>query len=73
MSLQVDAVVELAKTWPTEDQVNLLDAIFGLVSPTSGDLETQWADECDDRCAAIDRGEMPTLAAEEVMSRYQRQ
>ena len=72
MNARVVAVVEMAKTWPTEDQVELLDGLFGLVSPASGELEAQWINECEVRCAAIDSGEMPLIAADLVMAKYRR-
>lgn len=72
MNVRVEAVVEMAKTWPTDEQAELLDALFGLVSPVDSDLEAQWISECEDRCAAIDSGEMPLLAIELVMAKYRR-
>jgi len=54
MNAHVEGVLEMAKTWPTEDQAELLDALFGLVSPTGSELEAQWVSECGNRCAAID-------------------
>jgi hypothetical protein len=61
MDARVEAVMEMAKTWPTEDKAELLDALFGLVSPAGGELEGQWINECEARCAAIDSGGMPGL------------
>lgn len=72
MNARVEAVVEMARTWPTEDQAELLDALFGLVSPARGELEAQWLNECQDRCAAIDSGELPLIAADLVMAKYRR-
>ena len=72
MSARVEQVVEMAKTWPTEDQAELLDALFGLVSAVDGELEAQWIKECEDRCAAIDSGEIPLIAADLVMAKYRR-
>lgn len=72
MNARVEAVMEMAKTWPTEDQAELLDALFGLVSPAGGELEAQWINECEARFAAIDSGEMPLIAADLVMAKYRR-
>jgi hypothetical protein len=72
MNARVEAVMEMAKTWPTEDQAELLDALFGLVSPAGGELEAQWINECEDRSAGIDSGEMPLIAADLVMAKYRR-
>lgn len=72
MNARVEAVVDIAKTWPTEDQAELLDALFGLVSPAGGEQEAQWLSECEARCAAIDSGEMPLIAADLVMAKIRR-
>jgi hypothetical protein len=72
MNARVEAVMEMAKTWPIEDRAELLDALFGLVSPVVGELEAQWVDECEGRCAAIDSGEMPLISADLVMAKYRR-
>jgi hypothetical protein len=61
MNARVEAVVDMAKMWPTENQAELLDALFGLVSPAGGELEAQWLNESEDRFAAIDSGEMPLI------------
>ncbi|MDP4028129.1 MAG: hypothetical protein Q8P42_04075 [Gallionella sp.] len=70
MNTHVEDVLEMARTWPTKDQAELLDALFGLVSPTGSELEAQWVSECGNRCAAIDSGEMPLIAADLVMAKY---
>lgn len=62
MIARVEAGMEMAKTSPTEDQAELPDALFGLVSPAGGELEARWINECEDRCAAIDGGEMPLIS-----------
>lgn len=72
MNARVEAVLEMPKTWPTEDQAELLDALFGLVSPAGGELEAQWINGCEDRCAAIDSGELPLISADLVMAKYRR-
>lgn len=72
MNARVEAVLEMTKTWPTEDQAELLDALFGLVSPAGGELEAQWINGCEDRCAAIDSGELPLISADLVMAKYRR-
>lgn len=62
MNARVEAVLEMARTWPTAYQAELLDALFGLVSPAGGELEAQWLNECEDRWAAMDSGELPLIA-----------
>jgi hypothetical protein len=50
----------------------LLDALFGLVSPSDPAIEKAWIEECEQRMAAIDRGEMALADADEVMLKYRR-
>lgn len=50
----------------------MLDALFGMVSPVADDLEAQWTQECEARCAAIDSGEMTLIPADVVMAKYRR-
>jgi hypothetical protein len=72
MNAHVEAVMEMAKTWPVQEQAELLDALFGVISPVASDLEAQWTRECEDRCAAIDSGEMALIPADVVMAKYRR-
>ena len=67
MSAIVDTLVQQAKGLPEQDKLALLDALFGLVSPSDPAVEQSWITECEQRAAAIDRGEMPLVSADEVM------
>lgn len=70
MSAIVDTLVQQAKGLPEQDKLALLDALFGLVSPSDPAVEQAWIAECEQRAAAIDRGEMPLVNADEVMQKY---
>ena len=70
MSAIVDTLVEQAKGLPEQDKLALLDALFGLVSPTDPAIEKAWIAECEQRAAAIDRGEMLLVDADDVMMKY---
>lgn len=70
MNTIVDTLVEQAKVLPEQDKLALLDALFGLVCPTDNAVEQAWIDTCEQRAAAIDRGEMMLLDADEVMLKY---
>ncbi len=70
MSAIVDTLVQQAKGLPEQDKLALLDALFGLVSPSDPAVEQAWITECEQRAAAIDRGEMPLVSADEVMLKY---
>jgi hypothetical protein len=72
MSTIVENLVEQAKCLPEQDQLALIDALFNLVSPIDNDVEHAWIVVCDQRSAAIDRGEMSLLDADDVMLKYRR-
>jgi hypothetical protein len=72
MSTIVDTLVEQAKRLPEQDKLALLDALFGLVSPTDPAIEKAWVEECEQRMSAIDHGEMALVDADEVMLKYRR-
>jgi hypothetical protein len=72
MSRVVDTLVEQAKALPEQDKMALLDALFGLVSPIDPATEKAWIKECEQRAAAIERGEIPLVSADEVMRKYRK-
>lgn len=63
MSAIVDTLVQ-------QDKPAFLDVLFGLVSPSDPAVGQTWIVECEQRAAAIDRGEMPLVSANEVMQKY---
>ncbi len=72
MNSQVETLLDQARALPPRERAELLDALFDLVSPATPAWEEAWIDECEDRMAAIDRGELPLIAAAEVMAKYGR-
>jgi len=70
MSAIVDTLVAQARGLPEQDKPALLDALFGMVSPSELAVEQAWIEVCDKRAAAIDRGDMALVAADEVMLKY---
>ena len=72
MSATVDTLVEQARELPEQDKLALLDALFSLVSPADNAVEEAWLEVCEQRSAAIDRGEMALLNADDVMLKYRR-
>ncbi|MEQ1533634.1 MAG: addiction module protein [Sideroxydans sp.] len=70
MSAIVDTLVQQAKGLPEQDKLALLDALFGLVSPSDPGVEQAWIAECEQRAAAIDSGAMALLDADDVMMKY---
>lgn len=67
MNALVETLVEQAKSLTAQERAELLDALHDLINPPDTEWEAAWAKECEDRCAAIDRGEMPVHDFDEVM------
>ncbi len=70
MNAVVETLVEQARGLPEQDKLALLDALFGLVSPSDPAVEQAWIAEAERRITAIERGEMALLSADEVMLKY---
>jgi putative addiction module component (TIGR02574 family) len=67
MSESIDSLLEQAKKLSAEDRSVLIDALYDLNAPLDPQLEAAWIKECEDRLAALDRGEMKTYDFDEVM------
>lgn len=69
MTSRTDVLVEQVKTLSAEEQVLLLAQLHDLVSPPDPDWEKAWADECEWRSTAYERGETTADDATVVMAR----
>jgi len=67
MHQSIDNLLEQAKKLSTEDRALLINALYDLNAPLDLEWEAAWLKECEDRIAAIDRGEMKTYDFDEVM------
>ena len=47
----------------------LMDALHDLNTPPDPEWEAAWIKECEDRLAALDRGEMQTYDGDKVMAK----
>ena len=72
MNVTIDDLVEQARQLTPEQQAILSERIYELVSPPDAEWEAEWIAECQERMAAIDRGEMETFDSEEVMERLRK-
>lgn len=72
MGITVEGLVEQARLLPLEEQAILSERLFEMLSPPDLEWEAEWIEECRDRMAAIERGEMETLDSDEVMARLRR-
>jgi putative addiction module component (TIGR02574 family) len=68
MHQSVHQLLEQAKNLSAEDRAALIDALHDLASPPDRQWEEAWIRECEDRLAALDRGEMQTFDFDEVMA-----
>ena len=62
------SLLEQAKKLSPEAHSALIDALHDISAPTDPAWEAAWIQECEDRIAAIDRGEMPTHDFDEVIA-----
>lgn len=68
MSHPIDSLLEEAKKLSPLDRAALIDALYDLNAPRDPEWEAAWIAECEDRLAALDRGEMQTYDFDEVMA-----
>jgi putative addiction module component (TIGR02574 family) len=68
MSSQLDDLLEQAKRLTPEERVQLIGALHDLSAPLDPEWEAAWIRECEDRIAAMERGEMETYDFDEVMA-----
>ena len=68
MNHPVDDLLEQARKLSTAERAALIDALYDLYAPPDPEWEAAWIRECEDRLAALDRGEMPTYNFDEVMA-----
>ena len=67
MHQSIDNLLEQAKKLSTEDRALLINAQYDLNAPHDLEWEAAWLKECEDRIAAINRGEMKTYDFDAVM------
>ena len=68
MNDAIAGLLEQAKKLSPEARSALIDALHDIHAPPDLAWEAAWIRECEDRIAAIDRGEMPTHDFDEVMA-----
>lgn len=73
MHHSIDNLLEQAKKLSTEDRSLLISALHDLNAPPDPEWEAAWLRECENRLAALDRGEMKTFDFDEVMAKARAQ
>ncbi len=69
MTSRIELLLEQVKALSPEEQAQLLAELHDLVSPPDPEWEKAWADECERRAAALERGETTAEDAAVVMTR----
>jgi len=68
MRTSKDSLLEQAKQLSAEDKCTLIDVLHDLNTPPDLELDAAWPKECNDRLAALERGEMKTYDFGEVLA-----
>ncbi len=68
MSQLVEKLAAEAKQLSADERVALVEAILAQLPKSDPEWEAAWVKECEDRIAALDRGEMQTHDFDEVMA-----
>lgn len=68
MNHPIDNLLEQAKKLSAHERTALIDALHDLNAPPDPEWEAAWIKECEDRLAALDRGEMQTYDGDEVLA-----
>lgn len=68
MRTSIESLLEQAKHLSAEDRCALIDALHDLNTPPDPELDAAWLRECNDRLAALERGEMKTYDFDEVLA-----
>ena len=67
MSHHVSQLIKDALSLPDSERIILVEQLLAsLESDVSKAIDAQWAEESEDRLEAFQRGEIPTVAAEEL-------
>ncbi len=69
MTNRVDSLLEQVKALSVDERAELLAELHELVTPRDPAWEKAWADECERRAAALERGETTAEDADMVMDR----
>lgn len=67
MHQSIDNLLDQAKKLNADERAALIDALYDFTAPPDPEWESAWIKECEDRLAALDRGEMQTYDFDEVM------
>lgn len=71
MTQHAQQILEHALTLSAEERAELAERVLeSLDAPQRKRIDQEWAAEADDRVRAVERGELPTIPAEDVYREY---
>ena len=73
MNASIETLVEQAKALSPDEREALIAALQATLDPADPQWEAAWVKECEDRIAAVERGEMPLIDASHVMAEIRAQ
>ena len=68
MSALLTQIEEQARTLSAEERAMLAETMLESLHASNPEIQAAWDEEIASRLAALDRGEMPSFSAEEVLS-----
>lgn len=66
MNDPVQVVLDLARKLSLDERIGLADILYAEAAMPVEEWEAAWAKECENRMAALDRGEIQLIDADEV-------
>lgn len=66
---QIETLVAQAKLLTPQEREILAEEIMATVIPTPAEWESAWVQECENRIAAVERGEMAVYDFDDVMAK----
>ena len=72
MTTSFRAIEQQARALTAEERAKLAETLLESLRAPLAEIETAWAQEIEERIAALDRGETQTYAAEDVFAEARR-
>ena len=72
MSVSLKELEEQIRLLPVEDRARLIEILLESLHSPDSEIEAEWTREIEERVAAVDRGEVPAYAAEDVFAEARR-
>lgn len=70
MNARVEALAADAESWPVEERLRLVELVLSTLDRPDPAIDAEWAEECERRLAAYERGETTARDASEVLDKF---